>query len=511
MKAQVYCRARKGLTLTFDVAAADADIGRDSQALVSVPVEGVSRRHARITWDGKAHWLQDLKSTNGTFLNGEVVRREKLRHLDVITLGKAVNLIYVVRGEDYAPVHQQGIIAARLVPLSGDAAPYALPVGETTLGRSDACNVVTDSGAVSKIHARIERSTSKLTLEDLGSSNGTIVNGTRTRTAVLRNGDEISLAGVEGFRVEIEMGEVSTPSGVATGRPAVQPAQEEGPDFSPEWKTRFEWSADEMQELQHLQQKLAVQSAARRDRATAATEQQDAVRDAPAARKPAPPTGAAPKPEPAKPAPAKVEQPKAAPPAKAEPPKAEPPKAEPPRAEPPKAAPSKAAPPKAEPPEPTPARPEPPRVEPPRAEPPRVEPPPPPSAPPRPAPPPAPRAAAPPPELDADATVIGIAASGGIVEIRLVAASFDLVATQSGEHGIGRGSDAPLRVIHPTVSRKHARLIISDDRQKAYVQHDGGANGTRHNGREIERLEQLSDGDQIEVGDVKLRVLIKRL
>ena len=114
-------------------------------------------------------------------------------------------------------------------------------------------------------------------------------------------------------------------------------------------------------------------------------------------------------------------------------------------------------------------------------------------------------------EEEADATVIGGAATGAIVEIRLVAPSFDLVANQPGEHRIGRATDAPLRVVHATVSRKHARLIISDDRRKAWVQHDGGANGTRHNGREIDRLEELSDGDQIEIGDVKLRVLIKRL
>jgi pSer/pThr/pTyr-binding forkhead associated (FHA) protein len=95
--------------------------------------------------------------------------------------------------------------------------------------------------------------------------------------------------------------------------------------------------------------------------------------------------------------------------------------------------------------------------------------------------------------------------------VRLVASSFDLVASRTGEYRIGRSSDADLRVIHPTVSRRHARLIISDDRRKAFVQHDGGANGTRLNGKEIERIEELSDADQIEVGDVKLRVLLKRL
>src|SRR5258708_10547719 len=61
-------------------------------------VRGVSRHHARITRDGSHYWIEDAGSTNGTFLNGQRITRERLDHLDVITLGRDVDLIAVAAG-----------------------------------------------------------------------------------------------------------------------------------------------------------------------------------------------------------------------------------------------------------------------------------------------------------------------------------------------------------------------------------------------------------------------------
>lgn len=239
--AVLLCRARPGLTLTFDLRADQSVLGRDSSLPVAVPLDGVSRQHARISWDGHEFWLEDLKSTNGTLLNGHGLVRERLRHLDVITLGRTADLIFVLRAGERGVVSQQGIVRAALAPEASDALPHEIGVGEATLGRSSVCNIVAESGAVSKVHARIERTADQLILEDLGSSNGTFVNGKRVMTAVLRDGDVILLAGVESFRVRIEMGQVSFTSGVR--RRVAVPEAGEKPRFSPDWKTRFEWSS----------------------------------------------------------------------------------------------------------------------------------------------------------------------------------------------------------------------------------------------------------------------------
>jgi pSer/pThr/pTyr-binding forkhead associated (FHA) protein len=67
-----------------------------------------------------------------------------------------------------------------------------------------------------------------------------------------------------------------------------------------------------------------------------------------------------------------------------------------------------------------------------------------------------------------------------------------------------------LRIDHPTVSRRHARLILGDDRAMVYLQDQGGANGTRLNGKEIAKLAPIADGDTVGIGEVELTVSLER-
>lgn len=62
-------------------------LGRTEDADVRLDVDGVSRRHARITRVGPALNLVDLGSKNGTFINGERVDVAALHHGDRIQLG----------------------------------------------------------------------------------------------------------------------------------------------------------------------------------------------------------------------------------------------------------------------------------------------------------------------------------------------------------------------------------------------------------------------------------------
>ena len=154
MRAEVRARLRKGTPARFEVVPAGTVLGRDSAAGVPIALEGVSREHARIKWDGRGWWVEDLKSTNGTFVNGERVAREKLQHLDVIGLGRKVDLVFVLRSAEAAvATTRQGVVRAALV--EDDGSSHDVPVGEVTLGRSAACNVVTEETAVSKVHARV--------------------------------------------------------------------------------------------------------------------------------------------------------------------------------------------------------------------------------------------------------------------------------------------------------------------------------------------------------------------
>lgn len=48
-------------------------IGRSETSQVTLPDETVSARHARLSYHHNQWWLEDLRSTNGTFLNDERV------------------------------------------------------------------------------------------------------------------------------------------------------------------------------------------------------------------------------------------------------------------------------------------------------------------------------------------------------------------------------------------------------------------------------------------------------
>jgi pSer/pThr/pTyr-binding forkhead associated (FHA) protein len=114
-----------------------------------------------------------------------------------------------------------------------------------------------------------------------------------------------------------------------------------------------------------------------------------------------------------------------------------------------------------------------------------------------------------PPKAAADATPPA-PVTRAIREIRLTSPTLSLVVSVSGEHVLGRSPEAALRVDHPTVSRRHAAVILSDDRKAAYLRHEGGLNGTRLNGKLVEKLTPLADGDVVRIGDVELRAALAR-
>ena len=68
---------------------------------------------------------------------------------------------------------------------------------------------------------------------------------------------------------------------------------------------------------------------------------------------------------------------------------------------------------------------------------------------------------------------------------------------------VGRSSRCEVVLSHPTVSRRHARLILRDGRW--VLQDLGSTNGSRLNGRQVGRA-QLRPGDELWLGEARLRV-----
>src|SRR5260370_42284896 len=57
-------------------------IGRSSDLEMVLVEDMVSRKHARITMQADQIWIEDLGSTNGTFVNGEKIKRADLNEGD---------------------------------------------------------------------------------------------------------------------------------------------------------------------------------------------------------------------------------------------------------------------------------------------------------------------------------------------------------------------------------------------------------------------------------------------
>lgn len=91
-----------------------------------------------------------------------------------------------------------------LVHPDGLEQEYELGKSKVTLGRAMTNDIILGDGRVSRVHARIECSQTGCTIVDLGSSNGTRLNGTRIEKAALRPGDAIQL-GNSSLRFEAEL------------------------------------------------------------------------------------------------------------------------------------------------------------------------------------------------------------------------------------------------------------------------------------------------------------------
>jgi predicted component of type VI protein secretion system len=85
----------------------------------------------------------------------------------------------------------------------GERRSFSLTRDLTVIGRREDCDLRIPLGDVSRKHCRVVRSGDTISLEDLGSSNGTFVNGQRITETVLAPGDTVQVGPVV-FCVQID-------------------------------------------------------------------------------------------------------------------------------------------------------------------------------------------------------------------------------------------------------------------------------------------------------------------
>jgi predicted component of type VI protein secretion system len=78
----------------------------------------------------------------------------------------------------------------------GDRRSFSLSREMTVIGRRQDCDLMIPLGEISRKHCRIIKEADTLRIEDLGSSNGTYLNGKRIQEAVLSAGDTVQVGPV---------------------------------------------------------------------------------------------------------------------------------------------------------------------------------------------------------------------------------------------------------------------------------------------------------------------------
>ncbi|HZO16872.1 MAG TPA: FHA domain-containing protein, partial [Polyangiaceae bacterium] len=177
-------------------------IGCDPKCEVPLNDPQVSHVHAQITLHNEDHYLRDLGSRSGTWVNGNTVTvPHRLRHGDEIRVG-GTSLRFL----------KEGVTRASSLPAAPPAPPpelhlevragprlglrFALSSSSITIGRDDANGVRIDDLSVSRRHAVLNQHGQSWYICDLHSSRGTLKNGVR-----LTPGQEVAI--VEGEQIQL--------------------------------------------------------------------------------------------------------------------------------------------------------------------------------------------------------------------------------------------------------------------------------------------------------------------
>ena len=209
----------------FELSQAQTSLGRVKGADIVLPASSVSRKHAKITLEGTQYYIEDLGSSNGTYVNGQrITSRQMLNNGDRISLGQSITLRFdapvaddataIYEAEEAYPATAVAPSPAttieppqpaapppaaaprpKLVVIIGNGAPqtHELSQNQYSLGRSPDNDIVLNSNIVSRSHATLRKIAGGYSLEvNPKAGNAVTLHGRPLSQAYnLNDGDEL--------------------------------------------------------------------------------------------------------------------------------------------------------------------------------------------------------------------------------------------------------------------------------------------------------------------------------
>lgn len=176
-------------------------IGRDASNDIVISSDKVAAEHAELRINDNQIEFFHKAPSKSSFVNGALIALNiPLKAWDVIKIGDTeLELIDPLLNR--SPRKQQAaqktqvrdslsdwLLQAQTAPFSGQLFPVNKVL---TIGRDTQCDIAIPMPHISRRHAQVLHENNKLMIKDLGSSNGTYVNGQKKTETQLKNGDEI--------------------------------------------------------------------------------------------------------------------------------------------------------------------------------------------------------------------------------------------------------------------------------------------------------------------------------
>ena len=203
-------------------------VGRRAECHVRTRNPTVGRQHARFCWDGGRLTLDDLQSSNGTFVDGERVTRRVLAPGELVTCGTFEVRVVRARGgggaaasglsdeaweaswgEDWGDEDEMGPPIWHLVFREDDGATrvtcatFGPGARLMAVGSDPSCEIYSRQPGVEPDHCELVWEEGTLVLSDLDTDSGTLINGRSVAEVVLRNRDLVSCGD---FRLRVVRG-----------------------------------------------------------------------------------------------------------------------------------------------------------------------------------------------------------------------------------------------------------------------------------------------------------------